>query len=369
MVDWDLVERRRSKGWDWERIAEDPKVEFHADDAAGDPGRALRAMYYQRRSRSKRAPSPGRSNASNGDDPARRWTLERVGAILAPLFAVWFVLALVVPSPIGSFLPAVPYLLLGMVVAVGLLAFALLRSAERWNPTIRTGVVVGVVLGFVIAGCFGVAAVVSGCPTLTSATSPEPGNFSKVNDPLWGDNGVPVFFFDGSTACPFCSASSWAMEVALGAFGTLSGTSYDRSNPTDTYPNTPEVVLADATLQSRWVSLHVAESTNDDQITSAPTTGCVESAYLSTYDSFGYIPFVVIAGHYLHTGAMVDPAKLAGMTAPEVQGQLDNQSGPAWNAVSPTAYLLEAFLVTANGGQPSSVATDPPVAALLAQIR
>jgi hypothetical protein len=298
----------------------------------------------------------------------RRWTLERVALLLAPLVAVWFVLALGVPSPVGAFVPAIPYLLVSLLVVVAVLGFALLRSRPRWTTTLRNSVVAGVVLGLVVAGCLGVAALVGGCPTLTSATTGEPANFSKTSDPTWSDGGVPVFFFYGSTACPFCSASSWAMSMALGAFGTLRGTTYDRSNPLDSYPNTPEIVLANATLQSRWVSLQVAESTDDNQITPAPTSGCVESAYLTTYDPMTYIPFVVIAGHYLHVGAMVDPAKLAGMTAPQVQGQLDNQSGPAWNAISPTAYLLEAFLVRANGGQPASVATNPSVAPLLAQI-
>lgn len=369
MVDWELVERRRTKGWDWDRIAGDPKVGFHVEEAAGDRGRALRALYYQRRSKSKRSASPGRTGSDFPESEERRWTLERVGAILVPMLAVWFVLALLVPSPVGAFVPAIPDLLLALLGSVAFLAFALLRSANRWNPTIRNSVVAGVVLGLVVAGSFGIAAVASGCPTLTSATTGEPANFSKANDPAWTDGGVPVFFFDGSTACPFCSASSWTMSMALGAFGTLSGTSYDRSNPGDSFPNTPEVVLAGAALQSRWVSLRVAESTNDNQITAAPTTGCVEPAYVNSYDSHGYIPFVVIDGQYFHVGAMVDPAKLAGLSPPQVQGQLDNQSGPAWNAISPTAYLLEAFLVKANGGQPASVANDPSVAALLRQIR
>jgi hypothetical protein len=368
VVDWDLVERRRSKGWDWDRIAEDPKVDFHADDAAGEPGRALRALYYQRRSKTKRRPAPGASGRDDPEEPERRWTLARGAAIAAPLFAVWFALAWVVPSPIGTFLPAIPYLVILTVVAVGVLGFALLRSADRWNSTIRKSLVAGLVLGLVVAGGFGVVAIVSGCPTLTSVTSGEPSNFTKADNALWADNGAPVFFFYGSAACPFCSASSWAMEVALLAFGSLSGTYYDRSNPLDTYPNTPEVVLANAILQSRYVSLHVAESTDDDQITAAPTSGCYESSYLSSYDSLATIPFVVIGGQYIHVGALVSPAPLAGLNGSQVQAQIDAQSGTAWNAISPAAYLLEAFLVKETGGQPSSVANNPSVARLLAQI-
>lgn len=367
MVDWELVERRRSKGWDWDRIAEDPKVGFHADDTAGDPGRALRALYYQRKSKSKRRSSASTSEGTDVE-PGTGWSLERVAAIIAPLLVVWFVIALLIPSPVGTYLPAIPDLVVVMLLGIGLLAFAMLRSANRWTPAIRNGIVAGVVLGIVVAGAFGVAALVSGCPTLTSQTTGEPGSFSKANNALWADNGAPVFFFYGSAACPYCSASSWAMVVALEAFGTLSGTYYDRSNPSDVYPNTPEVVLSGGALQSKWVSLHVAESTDDNTIQAASTSGCMESSYVSSYDSVGSIPFVVIGGQYFHIGAMVNPASLAGLNATTVQNQINSQSGAAWNAISPTAYLLEAFIVKANGGQPSSVASSPSVAPLLAQI-
>jgi hypothetical protein len=368
MVDWDLVERRRSKGWDWERIADDEKVGFKADENAGDPGRALRTLYYQRKSKTKRRSSSESQAEADAADPEKRWTLERVAAIIVPLLGVWFVIALLVPSPVGTFLPAIPWLVILLLLAIGLLAFALLRSSSRWNAAIRNSLVAGVVLGFVFAGAFGVAALVSGCPTLTATTSGEPSSFEKASDALWTSNGASVFFFYGSAACPYCSASSWAMMVALEAFGTLSGTYQDRSNPTDVYPNTPEVVLANAILQSKYVSLQVAESTDDNEILAASTNGCYESSYVSSYDSVGSIPFVVIGGQYFHVGAMVNPANLAGLTAPEVQGQIDNQSGAAWNAISPTAYLLEAFLLKTDGGQPSSLATNPSVAPLLAQI-
>ena len=368
MVDWELVERRRSKGWDWDRIAEDPKVDFHADEGAGDPGRALRALYYQRRSKAKRKPGSDDGGAELDLEPEKRWTVERVFAILVPLFAIWLVLAYVFPSPVGTFVSAFPWLLILLVVSLAVLGYGLLRSASRWNTGIRNSLIAGVVLGIVIAGSLGLAAVVSGCPTLTSASNGEPNSFSHVNNPMWADNGAPVFFFYGSAACPYCSASSWAMVVALQAFGTLTGTYYDRSSPTDVYPNTPETVLSGAAYQSRWVSLEVAESTNDNAITSAATSGCVQSAYVSAYDNGGSIPFVVIGGQYYHVGAMVNPGSLQGLNATQVQGQIDAQSGTAWNAISPTAYLLEAFMVKANGGQPSNVANNPSVAAWLTQI-
>ena len=230
---------------------EDPKVGFHADDAAGDPGRALRAMYYQRKSKTKRRSSPTR-RPTPCRRPRERWTLERVAAILAPLFASG-------SSSRSSSLPRrnVPP---GDPVACGHHAPPLGRPPRVRPPPLGEPLEHGDPQqpgrrrrprDLVFSGAFGVAALVSGCPTLSAPTPGEPSSFEKAYDPSGPDNGASVFFFYGSAACPYCSASSWAMVVALEAFGTLSGTYLDRSNPSDVYPNTPELVLASATLQSK----------------------------------------------------------------------------------------------------------------------
>src|SRR5258708_26120502 len=123
MVDWDRVEKLRSRGWDWDRIARDEGVEFHVDSAAGEPGRALKALYFQRRSRSQRRGSADgdEGGSSKVRDDGSRWTLLRVAFILTPLLALWFVLALAFPSPVGVYVTAIPDLALGLVVAIRLL--------------------------------------------------------------------------------------------------------------------------------------------------------------------------------------------------------------------------------------------------------
>src|SRR5260221_13404644 len=99
MVDWDRIERLRSRGWDWDRIASDEKVDFHADSGAGEPGRALRSLYFQRRSRAQRRPTSEDGGTGGGGTSDRpRWTLLRFAYVLTPLFAIWFVLAYFFPS-------------------------------------------------------------------------------------------------------------------------------------------------------------------------------------------------------------------------------------------------------------------------------
>ncbi|MGI0132628.1 MAG: DUF929 family protein [Thermoplasmata archaeon] len=366
MVDWEAVERLRSKGWDWDRIADDSRVDFHADAGTGAPGRALKALYYQRRSKKSRRPSAaGRDGNERAADRAP-WSIVRVGMFLTPLAAVWFLLALVYPSPIGVYLSAIPYIAILLIVAIALLAYGLLRASERWNSTYRNSVVVGAVLGLVVAGVFGLAAVAGGCPTLSFSTQSEPLNWEKAADATWTSNGVPVFYFYGAAWCPYCSAGSWAVKYALEKVGSLSGYVYDHSSLTDTYPNTPSVVFTSASLRSPYASFVVDEIPTDSGHTFPTPTGCVARAYVSAYSTG--IPFVVVNGQYFHTTQLVDPGQLAGMTAPQVENQIANQSGPAWNAVSPSAYMMLALIVKVNGGQPTSAASIPGVAAYLSQI-
>ncbi|MCI4316929.1 MAG: DUF929 domain-containing protein, partial [Thermoplasmata archaeon] len=295
-----------------------------------------------------------------------RWSIARVGMIVVPMLGVWALLAFVFPSPIGTYVTAVSVVFF-LLIAAAVLSFVLLREAEKWNRTLRTSLVIGVVLGFVVSGALGIAAISQGCPTLSANTSSEPNGWEKTSNSEWSVNGGAVFFFYGSAACPYCSASSWAMATALQRFGTLTGTYTDHSSSTDTFPNTPEVVLAGASLQSQYVALLVDESTGDSSITFPSIGQCTEQTYVSVYDANG-IPFVVIGGTYVHSGSLVDPSQLQGLSAAQVQQQISSQSGAAWNAISPQAYLMEAMFVKLNHGQPTSVATDPNVASALASL-
>lgn len=369
MTDWDRIERLRSRGWDWDRIASDEKVDFHADEGAGDPGRALRALYYQRRSKAQRRPGSGSKDGETGsgrDPDTPRWTLARIGFVLVPLSAIWLLLAYVYPSPVGVYISAIPDLAILLFVAAAVLGFGLLRSADRWNTTMRNAVATGCVLGLVIAGGFGIAALEQGCPSLTSASQAEPFSFQKSGNAAWQDNGAPVFFFYGASGCPYCSASSWPIWYALKQFGSVSGVTYGASSPTDQFPNTPEIILQGLGVQSQYVSFVSAENLNGQPV--GPTPGsCIQQAYVSAYDTHG-IPFVVLNGQYWHQGTMVDPGQLAGLTPQQVMGQIQNQSGAAWTAISPAAYWMMAFLVKLNNGNPHSVDILAPVQSDLSQI-
>ncbi len=388
MVDWNRVEDLRSKGWGWDRIADDPKVGFHPDTSVQEPGRALRGLYHRQRSRERRQDAPTAPSKKEAEVRERRWSLVRVGFLVAQVFAIWFSLAYLVPSPVGLILPAVPYLALGLAVAAFVLVFGLWRSGgPRWSKTFRTTLVTGVVLGLLVTGMLALGGVLFfGCPYLPSAASgtsqPGPG-WSSYSVGAWQDGGHAVVYFYGATWCPYCSASSWAVWKALTEFGQVSGVYTGYSSSTDVYPSTPEMVLADAQVTSTTVSFQVSEDTSGVGGTFPPTANCYQQAYVSAY-SGGSIPFVVVDGVYVHGGSsLVNPADLqswSGSGAATVQSAVASENtapGSPWLVVQDQAWWVMAFIAKASGepvGQLASQygwssATQSQVAADVAAIR
>lgn len=357
MVDWDRVDELRDKGWDWDRIATDPKTGYQAPRGVTDKGRALRTLYAKRARTASREPKVESPRSSQRTDQKARWTLARVGMLFTPIFAIWFPIAYYIPSPVGVFISAIPGLAIALAVAAAVLAYGLLRSEKKWTNAFRGAVAAGVVLGLVVAAVLGIAGLLAGFPTLTGVTNAEPDNFHSAADKPWTSGGKTVFYFFGSAACPYCSASSWAMVVALERFGTLTGTYTDYSNPNDVYPRTPETVLANATYTSNYVALQVSESTYTGAITLPGFSNDYQNAYFVAYDSQGSIPFVVIGGVYFTVGTLVNPASLAGLDATQVQQQIAQQQGTGWDAISSAADWLTAFILKADGGQPASLLT------------
>ncbi len=371
MVDWDRVEQLRGKGWGWDRIADDEDVGFHPDASVHDPGRALRSLYHRQRNRSDRreAEEPVRPKRVDREAEERRWTLPRIGMVLTPVLAVWTVLAYVAPSPIGILVPAIPWLALGLAVAAFILLFGLLRTAgRRWTPVLRSTLIGAVVLGFVISGIIGLTGYLAfGCPYLppSAALSAQPNGWTSGTMTPWQENGMPVFYFYGASWCPFCSASSWAMWKALTEFQTafngqtngIPGTMLYYSNPQDTDPSTPEIILSSATVTSPFVSFQVSEYywtlTNGAVAGTFPgTANCVQAAYVSAY-SGGDIPFVVINGQYVHGGAsLINPTDLSTWAvngASTVATSVLTESGQPWQIVQDQAAQICAFVLKSDG--------------------
>ena len=368
MVDWERVERLRSRGWDWGRIAADPKVGFHPDASVREPGPALRGLYHRQRSREQRheeaAPPRHKPLAEGGE---RAWSFARVGYLLTPLFGIWFLLAFFAPSPVGLILPAIPYLALAVAVAAFLLGYGLFRaSGRRWTQPLRSTLVVGVVLGLLIAGLIAVGGVVFfGCPLLPSAASAhaEPGpGWTSVAAAPWQDAGRPVVYSYGATWCPFCSASTWAIWKAVTSFSS------PQPPPTPSMgysaeDGIPEVVLSGLSVSSPVIALEVTEDTSGVVGSPPVASSCYQRAYVNAYAG-GAIPFVVVNGQYVHGGSSLIPASALtpwanganGGTAAVLYSVL-HENGSAWSAVQGQTWWLMAFIVKSAGTSVSALAS------------
>ena len=366
MVDWDRVEELRSKGWEWDRIANDPKVGFHPDASVREPGRALRGLYHRQRSRQARRGEEERRvkppSKEEREKEERRWSLVRTGYVLVPVVGLWFLFAYLVPSPVGLVLPAIPYLALVLVAVAFLLFYGLLRtSGARWNKVYRTTLIWGVILGLIVSGLIALGGAIFGCPFLppTAAATSEPGQWASFSISPWHENGLPTLYFYGATWCPYCSASSWAIWKALGGFGTVSNTQFMYSAE----DSIPEVVLANAVVTSSYISFVVSEDTSGVQGNFPTTSNCIESAYVSAY-SGSAIPFVAINGQYVHggglgAGSLIDPSNVRTYTTGQMETNVSGEIGVQWSIVQGQVWWMMAFLAKACGATPSTLPSQP----------
>lgn len=372
MVDWDRVEELRSKGWDWDRIADDPKVGFHPDSSVEQPGRALRGLYHRQRSRQRRQGETTPKKAPTGptkqerEAAERKWTLPRVGYLLVPILAIWFIIAYLVPSPVGLILPAIPYLALGLVVAAFILLFGLFRTNQpRWSKVYRTTLVTGVVIGLVVSGVIALGGVLFfGCPVLPSGGTSEPDGWLTVSASPWQEGGTPVVYFFGATWCPYCSASSWAVWKALTEFGSVSGAVTSYSSASDVFASTPEMVLAGVSVSSANMAFQVTEDTSGVDGTFPSTSNCIQQAYYSAY-SGSSIPFLVINGQFVHGGStIINPSDLSTWAggnnggASTVQSSVSGENGAPWTAVQTQAWWIMAYIAKGDGATPSNLASQ-----------
>lgn len=384
VVDWKEVERLRAKGWDWPSIAEEPRVKFSPPEGSGDSGRALKTLYLNRKSqksRSSRSGSVADEDVDLRSPASRSWShrLFVAGAFVAPLAGAWAIIAILFPSPFGVLVTFFPQLVIGLVFGFGLLGASFVIGVTDLRGVWVKPVAVGLVVGLVAVGISGYVARTEGAPTLHPGVSYAGGTWTHAPNDLWTSGGKPVIFFMGSAACPYCSASSWAIRMALQKFGTFTGGGPDTSSPSDIFPNTPEWTLYGTSLSGPYLVWDPEES-SDNQKISQPALSVTESAYQVAYDPTGSIPFVVFGGVYMHAGTFVDPAALTtgqaqgtpAYSIAAVEGQLANQSGPCYSAILAQAQLIEAYFCEvdrlANIQPPTSVLSDPAVVSAEATI-
>jgi hypothetical protein len=252
-------------------------------------------------------------------------------------------------------------------------------------------VVVGIVVGFVVAG--------SGSPTTSSPGSPTgqaltqavskvtsvPVSVSdsvgagKVTTPPVSVSGSPLtvggkpdMTYLGAEYCPYCAAERWAMVVALSRFGTFSGLATTHSAAKDgggnaePYPNTPTWTFASAHFTSQYLAFTPVETETNvpDPSTGGYTTLQTptkeQEALLTKYDAAyqGAIPFIDVDNKYISVGASYDPSVLSGLSWSQIASDLHTPSSPVAQAVLGASNYLAAAICGATGNQPGTACTS-----------
>jgi len=241
--------------------------------------------------------------------------------------------------------------------------------------------VVGIVLGFVLAGGNSPTASSSGSgsaapagqalASLVTTTTSVPaatmdrigaGTVSSPPKTISGapltSGGKPEVLYIGAEYCPYCAAERWAVVTALSKFGSFTGLEQTHSSSVDTYPNTPTFSFHGATYSSSYLSFSGVETTTNQpqgSFYAKLDTPTPAQAALFQADTGGYIPFVDIGGKFVIKNPQYVPNVLAGMTVDQVAAAGADPSTAIGKAIEASAGKLVAAICQVTGDQPASV--------------
>jgi hypothetical protein len=197
-----------------------------------------------------------------------------------------------------------------------------------------------------------------------------------VNGPALTSDGKPRVLYVGAEYCPYCAAERWAIAVALSRFGTLHNVGQTNSAPApEAYPNTSTLAFHGTTLDSPYIAFTPYETaTNQVKNGSYTRLDSLTSAdeqlfrkydappYVSS-DNKGSIPFLLIGGKYLISGASYDAGVLAGKTHAQIAAALKDPNSAISKAVVGTANVITAAICDTTAKKPANVCTSPGVVA------
>jgi hypothetical protein len=181
-------------------------------------------------------------------------------------------------------------------------------------------------------------------------------------------DGKPEVLYMGGEYCPYCAAERWAIAAALGRFGTLSGTAFIHSSPTDAYPDTPTLSFYKSSYTSRYLAFVPVEWYSEKPAQGTPTG----YAYLqqptpqqaAVFDRYGgSFPFVDIGNRYLVPQAQYLPSALAGLSWAQVAAAMRDPASPVAKDIDGAANMITAAICKLTHGQPVGVCQSAGVRA------
>jgi len=186
--------------------------------------------------------------------------------------------------------------------------------------------------------------------------------------------GKPVVLYIGAGYCPYCAAARWSMIAALSRFGRFSGLTLATSSSADVFPSTPTFSFHGSRYTSPYLQLQTVElassrimANGHDQPLEKLTPE--QEALIRKYDEPPYvekagaggIPFLLVGGRYMWSGAPFTPQLLANKTQAEIAATLPTGSGTPAQAILVNANELAAAICAVDGNRPADVCSEPVV--------
>jgi Domain of unknown function (DUF929) len=175
--------------------------------------------------------------------------------------------------------------------------------------------------------------------------------------------------------CPHCVANSWAVAIALGRFGTLSGlrvidsgTYYGKVlHAKPSFPHTQGLSFLRARYTSSLVSFQpIVLFDRKGKPVQKPTKA--QAKALKAFDPGGGFPAVDLGGAFGAVGSAFSPGQLAGLSAAAIAGELLIPTSPLAPYIDAQANVLTAALCVATGQQPAAICGAPGVQAAVAAL-
>jgi Domain of unknown function (DUF929) len=178
--------------------------------------------------------------------------------------------------------------------------------------------------------------------------------------------GKPEVLYVATEYCPFCTAQSWPLIIALSRFGEFSGLGTSRSPTFDKIPPIDGWTFYGSSYKSPYLAFAPVETYSSVVVNPKADPGdptsyrrlqrltAAEQAVFHAFDRGGQTPFIDFGGTATALGSDIIPATLAGLTWSQIAADLRRPASTAGAAILFSATVLTAELCQLTGHRPAT---------------
>jgi hypothetical protein len=178
--------------------------------------------------------------------------------------------------------------------------------------------------------------------------------------------GKPEVFYVATEYCPFCTAQSWPLIIALSRFGEFSGLGTSRSPTFEKIPPIDGWTFYGSSYKSSYLAFVPVETHSNVLVNLKADPGdpasyrglqrltAAEQAVFHAFDRGGQTPFIDFGGTATALGSDIIPATLTGLTWSQIAADLRRPGSTAGAAILFSATVLTAELCRLTGDRPAT---------------